>query len=369
VNTPQAGPQMAGEAGTVHTTPITQPAQIVQNTGGGQRKTTPITSMEDLARAMGYTSPDEEERLRKASVANQRILAIGDALRHIGNIANTVNYAPVQQFTNPVVEEEQRYQKGKALRDAANLKYITYQQAKAAQDQKARQWEAEQKQKADQWNATFRYNAARDAARLKNAEDQWKAGLAYKVQNDEANRNQRQKQYDTQNALRKQSIGIQAANARNAENYRQFKMKNGGGSGNKSQNTIYSRRGYLTKAGANEADLKRIYDNMYEWGKNKKYRGKDGKLHPYIDEGGILAGISPDILGGKKISDASKREAVDKMIMEHDDAAVQLHHKHGFEWHDQTPNDKKDAYAKYVVNPNSADDDEEEDDYESYIID
>jgi len=168
VNTPQAGPRMAGEAGTVHTTPITQPAQIVQNTGGDQRNATPITSMEDLAMAMGYTSPQEEERLRKASVANQRILAIGDALRHIGNIANTVNYAPSQQFTNPVVEEEQRYQKGKALRDAANLKYYTYQQAKAAQDQKARQWEQQMK-----------YNMVKDARdyQLKKSESEARNNL------------------------------------------------------------------------------------------------------------------------------------------------------------------------------------------------
>ena len=172
VNTPQAGPRMAGEAGIVHTTPTTQPApketQTVKNAGVGQMKTTPITSMEDLARAMGYTSPQEEERLRKASVANQRILAIGDALRHIGNIANTVNYAPSQQFTNPVVEEEQRYQKGKALRDAANLKYYTYQQAKAAQDQKARQWEQQMK-----------YNMEKDAReyQLKKSESEARNNL------------------------------------------------------------------------------------------------------------------------------------------------------------------------------------------------
>ena len=90
-----------------------------------------------------YTSPQEEERLRKASAMNQKILAVGDALRHIGNIANTVNYAPAQQLNNPVVEEQARYERGKALRDRANQQYYTYQQAKAAQDAKARQWAAE----------------------------------------------------------------------------------------------------------------------------------------------------------------------------------------------------------------------------------
>lgn len=120
-------------------------------TAGGTQK--PITSMEDLATAMGYTSPKQEEKLRKASVANQRILAVGDALRHIGNIFNTVRYAPAQKFNSPVQEEYERYQRGKALRDKANLTYLNYQQQKAIQDAKQKQWEQQ-----------FRYNAAKDAA-------------------------------------------------------------------------------------------------------------------------------------------------------------------------------------------------------------
>ena len=92
-----------------------------------------------------YTSPQEEERLRKASVMNQRILAIGDAVRHIGNIANTVGYAPSQQFNDPVALEQARYEKGKALRDKANQQYYTYQQQKAAQDAKIRQLDAQTK--------------------------------------------------------------------------------------------------------------------------------------------------------------------------------------------------------------------------------
>jgi hypothetical protein len=94
-----------------------------------------------------YTSPQEEERLRKANVMNQRILAIGDAVRHIGNIANTVNWAPAQQLNSPVQEELARYEKGKALRDRANQQYYTYQQQKAAQEAKARQFAAEQSYK------------------------------------------------------------------------------------------------------------------------------------------------------------------------------------------------------------------------------
>lgn len=114
-----------------------------------------------------YTSPQEEERLRKASVMNQRILAIGDAIRHIGNIANTVNYAPAQQFNSPVAEEQARYEKGKALRDRANQQFYTYQQQKAAQDAAQRKWEQQ-----------FQYNQAKDAANLQAMKDYRAATIA-----------------------------------------------------------------------------------------------------------------------------------------------------------------------------------------------
>lgn len=117
------------------------------------------------------TTPQEEERMRKASVANRRIMAVADALRHIGNIYNTVNYAPAQQFNNPVVEEQQRYEKGKALRDAANLKYYTYQQAKAAQDAKARQLAAQAAHQTYSLAETIRHNKENEAInRQRNAD-------------------------------------------------------------------------------------------------------------------------------------------------------------------------------------------------------
>lgn len=117
-----------------------------------QNTVDPNSSTSGMQAILGYTDPKEEERLRKASVANQRILAVGDALRHIGNIFHTVNYAPSQQFNNPVQEEYDRYQKGKAIRDAANARYYSYMQAKAAQDARIRQAEAQ-----------LQYNMEKDA--------------------------------------------------------------------------------------------------------------------------------------------------------------------------------------------------------------
>jgi hypothetical protein len=184
--------------------------------------------------ALLYTSPEEEERLRKASVQRQRIMAIGDALRHIGNIYNTVNYAPSQQFNNPAEEERRRYLQEKAYRDQNNYKYMTYQQAKAAQEAKQKQWEHDYALKM----ADAARKAGYTEAQIKNMQDKLAqqkayqdASLAYRKENDEANRKQRADYQAQQIALGKQRVGIAAQNSRNAENYRQWKMKNGGNGG------------------------------------------------------------------------------------------------------------------------------------------
>jgi hypothetical protein len=152
---------------------------------------------------MGYTSPQEEERLRKASVTNQRIMAIGDALRHIGNIANTVRYAPSQQFNSPVTDEIARYERGKALRDAANSRYLTYQQQKERQDALQRRWENEleyKRQKADEdRKATEKYRdrvlKGREAAQKYNKERD-EAERKRKEKNDEFNRQDKTRRTD-----------------------------------------------------------------------------------------------------------------------------------------------------------------------------
>ena len=172
-------------------------SQQQQSTGNGSKgfvapqndkQNKPITSMEELARAMGYTDPREEERMRKASLMNQRILAVGDALRHIGNIANTVNYAPAQQFNSPVAEEQARYEKGKAMRDRANQQYIAYQQAKAKQDAEQKRWEQQfglQKENAEALNA-YRKEQARIAEQKAANEKEYRAAdLARKTKADE----------------------------------------------------------------------------------------------------------------------------------------------------------------------------------------
>ena len=284
-----------------------------------------------------YTSPQDEERMRKASVANQRIMAVADALRHIGNIYNTVNYAPAQKFNSPVLEEQQRYEKGKALRDKANLTYLNYQQAKAAQDAKQRRWEAEQKAKADQWNATFRYNAARDAANLAEKQRQYDTTFGLNKEKQKAT----EERWKRQDAETRRHHGVTEANTRAAlaETRRHHGVvESNGGAGGKVERRD-TRRGYLTKRGATAGEIKATYHQMYEWGKQHK-DPKTGK--PYIDEAALKGQMTYGSYswGGTSISQDLKERAVNKMLMEHDDAAVRMHSKYGWEWHEQTPNDK-----------------------------
>lgn len=135
---------------------------VVQQPSPTIDPTDPASGMNAISQL--YTTPEQEEKLRKASVTNQRIMAVADAMRHIGNIYHTVKYAPNQQFNSPVQEEQQRYEKGKAVRDAANLRYYSYQQAKAAQDAKQRQWEADFNAKNNRWATEFKLKIE-DAAR------------------------------------------------------------------------------------------------------------------------------------------------------------------------------------------------------------
>ena len=211
-----------------------------------------------------YTSTREEDRLRRASVANQRILAIGDALRHIGNIYNTIRYAPAQKFNSPVQEEYDRYQKGKALRDAANIRYMNYQQAKAAQDAKARQWEADYNLKLE--------DAARKAgyteAQIKNMQDRLanqkayqEGSLALRERLGTAQQKERERHNKVAERQGQQRIGIASQNAKNMQEYRRWRMNGGGGNGGGGIAPLDTPKGRITPNGRNYSNqLLQMYD-------------------------------------------------------------------------------------------------------------
>lgn len=159
------------------------------------------------------TTPEQEARNLRASRSRQRILALGDALRHIGNIYNTTQGAPAQQFNDPVTAERTRYQQDRLLRDANNMKYFSYQQAKQAQDLAMQKNKiAMQKSQWDMLNGAARLELEQKKFTLQ--QEMAQAKLA----GDEATAKYKQAQIDRINALlpgelQKQKAQINQANA------------------------------------------------------------------------------------------------------------------------------------------------------------
>lgn len=180
------------------------------------------------------TSPEQEEKMRRASVQSQRIMAVTNALRHIGNVIGTVRGANAQEFNDPVTEEQQRYLREKAVRDHNNMKFMTYQQAKAAQDAKARQWEADfglRMANAASQDA-YRQTQARIAGeRAANQKAYQEGNLALREKLGTAQQKERERHNRENEKQGRQRIGIASQNAKNMQDYRQWKMKGGGGSG------------------------------------------------------------------------------------------------------------------------------------------
>jgi len=304
------------------TTPI-QPAAPVNSAGtvrntpssGSQTSETPvIRNMDDLANAIGYTSPEEEERLRKASVANQRIVAVADALRQIGNIYNTTRYAPSQQFNSPVEMERQRYLQGKALRDKANQTYISYQQAKAKQEAQQREWDRNFDYKKDKDDRDFKFNAAKYASDLAEKQRQYDSNLAFNKDKQKATEARWERQdkeseraHRASEALRRQSNGIAAGSLNLRKQEFEYKKKNGGGSGSGTQPTaLRGKNGWYSKR-MNSEEAQAFYNQTYD----------EMKRRNLINEASVMAGLPADIFGQKSISLAAKKAAVDNALLQH----------------------------------------------------
>lgn len=73
-----------------------------------------------LQQLMG--DPEEEKRRERANKTRLGILAVGDAMRHIGNIYHTTKDSPSQQFDRPVKEEWERQETEDAKLKAQRMK-------------------------------------------------------------------------------------------------------------------------------------------------------------------------------------------------------------------------------------------------------
>ena len=312
-----AGKQAANSQTGAVSVPVVEqtPAPVVQNTKPQPSVNTKVVTapMDENSPTAGmdylnslYTSPQEEERLRKANVMNQRILAIGDAIRHIGNIANTVNWAPAQQFNSPVQEEQARYEKGKAFRDRANQQYYTYQQQKAAQDAAQRKWEQQfqlNAANAASQHAYRQYQARIAAERAANQKAYQEGSLALRDRLGTAQQKERERHNKVAERQGQQRIGIASRNATNMENYRRWKM-NGGGGGS-SVAPLDTPKGQITPNGKN-------YSNqllqMFDYAKSKGYV-KESDVARRLRELGF----------GKDQSDNVKRQMVMDLLRTNQD--------------------------------------------------
>jgi hypothetical protein len=294
-----------------NTTPQEHKQNFVQERQQEQQQNNkPITSMEELARAMGYTSQEDEDNLRKASMTNRRILAVADALRHIGNIANTVGYAPVQQFNNPVLEEQARYEKGKALRDRANQQYLAYQQAKAKQDAEQRRWEQQFNYNQSKDERNYKFNAAKAAADLAERQRQYDETAKFNREKQKAN----EKRWERQDKETRRHHGAVEANTRAglAETIRHHKEIEANGGTSKGNFPVKSPYGKMHVPGRSipQAQMNQAYKDFETagWIKQDEFKKRMAEL-------GVGAKADPDYVRNRIVEEviAENGEASDYM--------------------------------------------------------
>lgn len=167
----------------------------------------------------------EDEYDRRMTTNRERLLAFGDAMRHIGNIVNTGKGAPSQQFNDPISQEEGRYQQRKAERqrkaalDAENVRQaaeLGLKEKAAEADRQYKLFLMGMKNDAAGLNRDkFEYQKGKDAASAQRQAEQDKQ----KQVNWERLFKFREQQAAITNSLRQQSI-----NKRGSE-------RSGGGSG------------------------------------------------------------------------------------------------------------------------------------------
>lgn len=171
---------------------------------------------------------EEEKRLAKNNESKKRLLLLGDALRHLGNLYYTTKGATPQQFNSPVMTQEQIYQQKRAelqAQRAAALKN-SLEQAKFDADNRNK---AFQQQMAlanyqrnlsnDEWNRQF--DATKFAHQQKKDEQDYGLNLRKfdeTIRSNKANED-----------LRRQSNSIAAMNAQTSRDELNLKKGENGG--------------------------------------------------------------------------------------------------------------------------------------------
>lgn len=177
----------------------------------------------------------EEDYDRRMATNRERLLALGDAMRHIGNIVNTGKGAPSQQFNDPISQEEGRYQQRKAER-----------QRKAAMDaenarQAAEMGLKEKAAEADRQYKLFLMGMKNDAAGLNRDKFEYQKGKdAASAQRQAEQDKQKQDNWERLFKFREQQAAITNSLRQQSINKRGSGRTGGGSGGSDGGYSLYN---------------------------------------------------------------------------------------------------------------------------------
>lgn len=257
-------------------------------------------------------SDAEEEPYKKKNEGKKKLLALADALRHIGNLFYVNKGATPQQFNSPVVMQEQRYQQEKAEREKKRAS-----QAKAAMDKAKMDAEAAYKDAVlgmkqndfmrNVYNDNRRYGLDKDKFAWQKDKDTQDIGLKKQgldlkakgleetVRHNKANEAQGRER----NAIARQRLAIaRAKEAREARDAGPGSLGKGSRTFVTPQGVVYS----LSKNFMQGANIETIYNKMKEHGCLKK-----GSENTYKFDSDLLEQYG---LGGLSGSTAKKLSAI-----------------------------------------------------------
>ena len=248
-------------------------------------------------------SDAEEEPYKKKNESKKKLLALADALRHIGNLFYVNKGATPQQFNSPVLMQEQRYQQEKAEREKKRALQTKTALDKAKMDADAAYKDAVLGMKQNDfmrnvYNDNRRYGLDKDKFAWQKDKDTQslglkKQGLEETVRHNKANEAQGRER----NAIARQRLAIaKAKEAREARDAGPGSLGKGSRSFVTPQGVVYT----LSKNFMQGANIETIYNKMKEHGCLKK-----GSENTYKFDSDLLEQYGLGGLGGstaKKLS-------------------------------------------------------------------
>lgn len=248
-------------------------------------------------------SDAEEEPYKKKNESKKKLLALADALRHIGNLFYVNKGATPQQFNSPVLMQEQRYQQEKAEREKKRALRTKAALDKAKMDAESAYKGAVLGMKQNDfmrnvYNDNRRYGLDKDKFAWQKDKDTQslglkKQGLEETVRHNKANEAQGRER----NAIARQRLAVaKAKEAREARDAGPGSLGKGSRSFVTPHGVVYT----LSKNFMQGANIETIYNKMKEHGCLKK-----GSENTYKFDSDLLEQYGLGRLGGstaKKLS-------------------------------------------------------------------